>query len=194
MVVLDMANSRMKDFLDLWTIAQGHELSGKVVAQAVAATFERRATPIPGSPPIGLTEAFYGSPVKQTQWAAFLRKSASPQHLRSSPWSCRRCNNSFSPFWISIDKRPHPRGGGRGPLVPVRSCRTAQEPRAVAIPSGPRCPPTRVLRLPLRASLSSRARVFRSPAWSNPSTLASPLWNVPHLEAKSRIEWSPRLT
>ena len=45
MVVLDMANTRMKDFLDLWTIAMRHELSGKLVAQAVAATFERRATP-----------------------------------------------------------------------------------------------------------------------------------------------------
>jgi hypothetical protein len=75
MVVLDMANSRMKDFLDLWTIAVGHELSGKVVAEAVAATFKRRATPIPGSAPIALTEVFYESPIKQTQWAAFLRKS-----------------------------------------------------------------------------------------------------------------------
>lgn len=53
----------------------GHELSGNLVAQAVAATFKRRATPIPGSPPIALTEVFYESPIKQTQWVAFLRKS-----------------------------------------------------------------------------------------------------------------------
>ena len=75
MVVLDMANSRMKDFFDLWTIAVRHELSGKVVAQAVAATFEHRATPLPDSPPLALTEAFYKSPMKQAQWVAFLRKS-----------------------------------------------------------------------------------------------------------------------
>ncbi len=81
MVVLDMANTRMKDFLDLWTIAMRHELSGKLVAQAVAATFERRATPTPGSPPIALTEAFYKSPVKQAQWVAYLRKA----HVSSAP-------------------------------------------------------------------------------------------------------------
>jgi hypothetical protein len=67
MIVLDMANSRMKDFFDLWTIVARHELSGELVAQAVSATFERRATPLPASPPIALTEAFYESPTEQTQ-------------------------------------------------------------------------------------------------------------------------------
>jgi hypothetical protein len=44
LVKLGMANSRMKDFYDLWMIAERFEFHGPVLAEAVAATFadERR--------------------------------------------------------------------------------------------------------------------------------------------------------
>ncbi len=38
-------------------------------------TFERRETALPDEIPIALTEGFSLDPIKQTQWAAFLRKS-----------------------------------------------------------------------------------------------------------------------
>lgn len=75
MVVLDMANTRIKDFLDIWMLAQGREFSGAVLAKAIGATFRRRTTPLPESTPVALTPAFYSLPAKQAQWRAYVRKA-----------------------------------------------------------------------------------------------------------------------
>jgi len=75
MVVLDMANTRLKDFLDIWILAQAREFSGDLLARAIAATFKRRKTPLPASSPVALTSAFAASAVKQAQWRAYLRKA-----------------------------------------------------------------------------------------------------------------------
>lgn len=72
--MLDTANTRMKDFLDVWILAQGREYSGEVLAQAIDATFRRRRTPLPETTPVAFTPAFYSAEVKQTQWRAYLRK------------------------------------------------------------------------------------------------------------------------
>jgi len=74
MVVLDMANTRMKDFLDVWILAHGCSFAGQLLAQAIEATFRRRRTALPESTPVALTPAFHSSAVKQTQWRAYLRK------------------------------------------------------------------------------------------------------------------------
>jgi len=74
-VQLGLPNSRMKDYFDLLTLARENAMATAVLAQAIAATFARRGTPLPTSLPIGLTEAFAHDPAKQTQWHAFLRKS-----------------------------------------------------------------------------------------------------------------------
>lgn len=74
MVVLDMANTRMKDFLDIWSLAQCREFSGELLSRAIKATFGRRQTALPESTPIALTAGFHSSPAKQTQWRAYLRK------------------------------------------------------------------------------------------------------------------------
>jgi len=41
MVLLDSANSRMKDFYDIWLLASGHPFEGSVVSHALQATFTR---------------------------------------------------------------------------------------------------------------------------------------------------------
>ncbi len=74
LVVLDLANTRMKDFLDIWTLAQGLEFSGALLAEAVEATFRRRRTSLPPLTPVALTPAFHSAPAKQAQWRAYLRK------------------------------------------------------------------------------------------------------------------------
>jgi hypothetical protein len=51
MVAMGIANSRMKDFYDVWTLAQQFEFDGTLLSSAIRATFERRQTPIPNSPP-----------------------------------------------------------------------------------------------------------------------------------------------
>jgi predicted nucleotidyltransferase component of viral defense system len=75
LVMLGIANSRMKDFFDLWHIAKHTAFEGEKLAAAIGATFERRKTPIPEQTPIGLSAEFAGNPAKQTQWRAFCRKA-----------------------------------------------------------------------------------------------------------------------
>ncbi len=58
MVSLGLANTRLKDFYDLWCIAQTFELQHAVVSLAVRNTFARRQTILPEGIPAGLTDAF----------------------------------------------------------------------------------------------------------------------------------------
>lgn len=74
MVALGIANSRMKDFYDVWTLARQFEFDGALLSSAIRATFERRQTPIPTAPPLALTADFASDQSKATQWKAFLKK------------------------------------------------------------------------------------------------------------------------
>jgi len=73
-VTLDIANSRMKDFYDIWTLARRKDFDGRLLSQSIAATFERRKTSLPTDAPTGLTKAFAEDRAKRMQWDAFLRK------------------------------------------------------------------------------------------------------------------------
>lgn len=73
---LGMANSRMKDYFDLWILARHSDFDGKTLSEAIHATFTRRQTAIPPETPLGLTMEFAQDAQKQTQWQAFLRKNA----------------------------------------------------------------------------------------------------------------------
>ena len=74
LVVLGIANSRMKDFYDLWILARTFSFDGEMLSRAIETTFNRRHTPIPTEIPMGLSAEFCDDPGKQTQWRAFLRK------------------------------------------------------------------------------------------------------------------------
>jgi predicted nucleotidyltransferase component of viral defense system len=74
MVMLGMANSRMKDFFDLSVMAREFTFQGAVLCRAIGATFKRRRTKIPIEP-VALTAAFAGDRAKQTQWKAFLNRN-----------------------------------------------------------------------------------------------------------------------
>ncbi|MES2033715.1 MAG: nucleotidyl transferase AbiEii/AbiGii toxin family protein [Pseudomonadota bacterium] len=72
MVMLGRANTRMKDFYDVWSLtAQGVGQDPARRAQAIAATFARRRTQIPAQLPDALTERFATDPEKRRRWAAF---------------------------------------------------------------------------------------------------------------------------
>ena len=75
MVQLGINNSRMKDFFDLAVIARASTLDGGILVEALRATFARRGTALPASPPIALTEEFVTSPAKIQQWVAFVSKA-----------------------------------------------------------------------------------------------------------------------
>ncbi len=75
MVKLDMGNSRMKDFYDVWLLSQHLEFDGVVLSKAVQSTFEKRLTEIVGKIPTALTDRFANDDAHQKQWRAFLRKN-----------------------------------------------------------------------------------------------------------------------
>ena len=74
MVMLGIANSRMKDLYDIWTLANQFEIAGTTLSSAIQATFERRKTALPEKPPLALTAEFAEDDQKRTQWKAFIRK------------------------------------------------------------------------------------------------------------------------
>ena len=76
MVVLGRANSRMKDFYDIWLLNQSFQFDDGRLARAIAATFERRGTEIPAKLPDALTPAFAEDEHKQRQWNVFLENVA----------------------------------------------------------------------------------------------------------------------
>lgn len=73
-VSLGMANSRMKDFYDLDVLFARAAFDRRALKEAVAATFDRRATSIPNSRPVGLSVGFARDPSHQKQWSAFLKR------------------------------------------------------------------------------------------------------------------------
>lgn len=73
--LLGMANSRMKDYFDLWVLLHDASLDDAELQRAIAATFARRRTAMPSDLPVGLSDTFAVDAVKQTQWRAFLKKS-----------------------------------------------------------------------------------------------------------------------
>lgn len=73
--LLGMANTRMKDYFDLWVLMTEGKLDPTELRRAIAATFERRKLAMPSSLPTGLSDSFSGDTIKQTQWTAFLKKN-----------------------------------------------------------------------------------------------------------------------
>lgn len=76
MVMLGLANSRMKDFYDVWILSRTYDFNDDRLSRAIAATFERRGTDIPYEAPVALTQAFATDAGKRQQWAAFVRDLA----------------------------------------------------------------------------------------------------------------------
>ena len=74
-VKLGAANTRMKDYFDLWVLARHAAMDHAILQDANDATFKRRDTPIPENEPFGLSNGFAGDGLKQQQWNAFLSKS-----------------------------------------------------------------------------------------------------------------------
>ena len=65
-------NSRMKDYYDIWLIAETFEFKGLSVQKAIELTFKRRDTEIPGKRPLSLSAEF--ALASQSRWENFLNK------------------------------------------------------------------------------------------------------------------------
>lgn len=83
MITLGIANSRMKDFHDVWFLAKGFEFDGITICKAITATFDRRGTALPDHEPFVFTAEFYEDAVKKRQWEAFQGKLGLGPDLRA---------------------------------------------------------------------------------------------------------------
>ena len=73
-MTLGLQNSRMKDFFDLHWLREHQSFDGGLLLAAVEATFARRGTVIPSTPPTALSEVFSRDDGKTLQWNAFRKK------------------------------------------------------------------------------------------------------------------------
>ena len=85
LVALGLANTRLKDFFDLWYLLSTSTLDADTQRGAVRATFTRRGTAYPQDEvPVALTDAFALDPGKQRLWSAYrsrLGETAAPTAL-----------------------------------------------------------------------------------------------------------------
>lgn len=104
MVKLGLANSRMKDFFDIWVVSKIFSFDGELMRTAITQTFARRRTAFPVSRPFALTSAFYEDHQKQVQWAAFIRKSKSEMQPGDLAAVVRAISDFVIPVIESIQK------------------------------------------------------------------------------------------
>lgn len=74
-VSLGIRNSRIKDFFDIDYLARKERFDTPTLVEAIRRTFQRRGTPIPVEPPIGLTLEFWMQPGRDAQVRAFARRA-----------------------------------------------------------------------------------------------------------------------
>jgi hypothetical protein len=72
MVKLDRANSRMKDFHDIFALSGAFPFDGPALRDAIVACFARRGTPWTPERPLALTSAFYQDEDVQRRWQFYL--------------------------------------------------------------------------------------------------------------------------
>jgi predicted nucleotidyltransferase component of viral defense system len=73
MITLGTNNSRMKDFLDVYTLLNNKDIDNKNLQIAILETFRNRETPYIDSPEL-FEVSFYQDTNRKIRWTAFLRK------------------------------------------------------------------------------------------------------------------------
>lgn len=71
MIALDVLNSGVKDFFDIWLLLRRFDFDGIIIARAMTETVAKRGTAFPTA----LTRDFANDASRQAQWQAFIRKS-----------------------------------------------------------------------------------------------------------------------
>ena len=123
LVKLGIANTRMKDFYDLWMLSRDFTFDGTLLSDAIKATFKRRRTEIPADTPLALTDEFSRDSQKAKQWEAFIKKgnlnhdqatltavAANISRFAMPPFQAIRGSEVFSLTW--------PKGGPWSPPSP----------------------------------------------------------------------------
>ncbi len=105
MVQLDLANSRMKDFYDIWVILNQLEYDKNILTQAIIATFKRRGTIFPKDKINALTPYFYDDKNKNIQWKAFMRKGAVIYNELTLSDVCENIKEQLKDVFVKVRKK-----------------------------------------------------------------------------------------
>ncbi|MBQ7188399.1 MAG: nucleotidyl transferase AbiEii/AbiGii toxin family protein [Kiritimatiellae bacterium] len=110
-----MDNSRLKDYFDIWALSETFAFDKGVLKTAVARTFRRNGIEMTEAWPVGLTDRFAQSPMKLSQWNAFLRKTEPRSSPESLTVAVERIRELLAPIfwekettmmtWSPVDKR-----------------------------------------------------------------------------------------
>lgn len=98
MVSLGLANSRMKDFYDVWRLSHDFLFQGSSVAEAIRKTLARRETQLPSRTPVVFTPEFFNDADKKKQWAAFCSKNRGYIPERSLESVCQKIADFLMPL------------------------------------------------------------------------------------------------
>lgn len=98
MVSLGMLNSRLKDYFDLWLLAEDFDYVYATLRQSLEITFTRRNTPFPHLYPIALSDAFATDAMKNNQWNAFIRKVSPMKYPDSLITAIQKIRLLVQPF------------------------------------------------------------------------------------------------
>ena len=78
MIEIGLANSRMKDYHDIWMLSRTLEFDGQDLADAIRATFERRETELPAETPAELTREYTGQAETSRMWDTYRKGLSAP--------------------------------------------------------------------------------------------------------------------
>ena len=97
-----LANSRMKDFFDVYSILSSDNVDEGILSDAIVSVFNNRGTGYNDNHPIFNGE-FKNDPIKQTQWNAFLRKIKYKGVLPLND-VVDYITEKLSSYWLSLKK------------------------------------------------------------------------------------------
>ncbi len=95
-VALEIFNSRLKDFYDLWFMTETMDFEFSLLQSAVQNTFQHRNAHLPAAIPIGLSNEF--ARLKQEDWARYLIKSGMIDALENFAAVIQRLVTFFEPL------------------------------------------------------------------------------------------------
>ena len=97
-----LANSRMKDFYDVYSILSSDKVDEGILSDAIVSVFNNRGTGYDDNHPLFNGE-FKKDPIKQTQWKAFLKRMKYKADLPLNR-VVDYITEKLSPYWSSMKK------------------------------------------------------------------------------------------
>lgn len=100
MIVLSLANSRMKDFFDVYRILMKDKIDGEILLYAIKSTFANRKTGYRENHPL-FGKEFFASKDRQSFWNGFPRKIKYPESMDFQTIGLL-IKEPLRPYWESL--------------------------------------------------------------------------------------------